>query len=224
MNKKISFPIAIIIIVVCAVLVGVIAWQYSIIPGIGLSGFTPTPSEKSCKQLREEIENDFDVANYCEQDSDCKAIQLGGAYVELGCYKFVNVATDKNKFLERGGLLDRRRVEEYDKKCGQVSYKCAIAPQPTCVSGKCVYVEPEDETADWKIYKNEEYGFEFEYPENLGFKYVTGDIWPPQITIEEISSDFFCEKKLTDKPITYERIIDNNKYSAQADPFANEKI
>lgn len=46
MNKKISFPIAIIIIVVCAVLVGIIAWQYRIIPGIGPSGPSPRPSAK----------------------------------------------------------------------------------------------------------------------------------------------------------------------------------
>lgn len=56
MNKKISFPIAIIIIIVCAVLVGGIAvWQYGLIPEIGPSGPSLRPSEK------EEIELTFEA-------------------------------------------------------------------------------------------------------------------------------------------------------------------
>ncbi len=55
MNKKISFPIAIIIIVVCAVLAGLIVWQYQFIPGIGPSGPSLRPSEK------EEIELTFEA-------------------------------------------------------------------------------------------------------------------------------------------------------------------
>jgi len=46
MNKKIPFPIAIIIIVVCAVLVGIIVWQYGFILRIGPSGLSPRPPEK----------------------------------------------------------------------------------------------------------------------------------------------------------------------------------
>ncbi|PIR71990.1 MAG: hypothetical protein COU42_02905 [Candidatus Nealsonbacteria bacterium CG10_big_fil_rev_8_21_14_0_10_36_24] len=42
MNKKISSPIAIIIILVCAVLAGIIAWQYRFIPEIEISSFTPS--------------------------------------------------------------------------------------------------------------------------------------------------------------------------------------
>lgn len=46
MNKKISFPIAITIIVACAVLTSLIVWQCGFIPGIGPSGSLPRPSAK----------------------------------------------------------------------------------------------------------------------------------------------------------------------------------
>ena len=66
---------------------------------------TPTPqnapittnpiSQTACQNLHNEIENDLTKANYCQKDSDCSVLVLGGSYVEFGCYHFVNKDVDK---------------------------------------------------------------------------------------------------------------------------------
>ncbi|PIQ92948.1 MAG: hypothetical protein COV69_00490 [Parcubacteria group bacterium CG11_big_fil_rev_8_21_14_0_20_39_14] len=66
-------------------------------------------------------------------------------------------------------------------KCVEIKYICenemCIYPAQTtefpsppykCVEGKCRKEVVEDETADWKTYRNEEYGFEFEHPQEWG--------------------------------------------------------
>ncbi|MFA5000653.1 MAG: hypothetical protein WC531_00275 [Candidatus Paceibacterota bacterium] len=37
---------------------------------------------------------------------------------------------------------------------------------PNCEFAECPVAQAVDETADWKIYKNDKYGFEFKYPSN----------------------------------------------------------
>ena len=49
----------------------------------------------SCKEMYDEIENDLDKANYCQTNSDCSVIMLGGAYIEFGCYHYINKNIDK---------------------------------------------------------------------------------------------------------------------------------
>ena len=51
-----------------------------------------------------------------------------------------------------------------------------------------------DETLNWKTYRNEEYGFEFKYPEGLGKKYINAHKWPPEITVKPIGLHFNCEE------------------------------
>ena len=93
---------------------------------------TPVPAQSlSCQSLYDEIENDLDKANYCRDDSDCDVLVLGGQYVEFGCYHFVNKNIDKNQFYDK--------MKFYWQKCNQIINKCAPAPQPSCVSGKCLY-------------------------------------------------------------------------------------
>lgn len=52
LNRGISAPIAIIIIVACAVLTGLLAWQYGLIPGIGPSSSPHAPSDKTACDWR----------------------------------------------------------------------------------------------------------------------------------------------------------------------------
>lgn len=59
-------------------------------------------------------------------------------------------------------------------KCIEIKYICENEkcfsttkefPNYTCGDNKCKEIK-EDETANWKSYRNEEYGFEIKYPEN----------------------------------------------------------
>jgi len=111
---------------------------------------------KSCQSIHNGIEKEFEEANFCNQDTDCKVISLGGPYIEFGCYKFVNVNTDEAKLMEK--------VKAYDIKCGPMIDKCAVVSKVVCISNKCVPAK--DETADWKTYKSEKYGFEVRYPKD----------------------------------------------------------
>lgn len=71
MNKKISFPLAIIIIVVCAVLIGLIIWQYRIIPGFEIKPVKYSECEGhytvTCYQDSEIIKENIP----CISDEDC---------------------------------------------------------------------------------------------------------------------------------------------------------
>lgn len=86
-----------------------------------------------CSQIYDQIENDLESANYCETDSDCQILTLGGPYIKFGCYHFINKKFSKEEF--------RSRMMEYYKQCGEMIDECAWASNATCVSGKCVEKE-----------------------------------------------------------------------------------
>lgn len=58
---------------------------------------------------------------------------LGGAYIEFGCYHFINKNTDKN--------LIYAKMDKYSEKCSQIINMCVPAPNTKCVSNKCVYIK-----------------------------------------------------------------------------------
>lgn len=129
MNKKISTPVAFTIIIVLAVILvgGILVYQYWWMPKWAEPAFPSGPL--SCEAWYHKIEKSFDDANFCEVDSDCKAVQLGGQYIEFGCYKFVNIATDVDALL--------KEVREYTIKCAQLIDLCALTPKTLCENKKC---------------------------------------------------------------------------------------
>ena len=74
MSKGISTPIALIIIVVCAGLTGLIIWKYQLIPEIGLGGSSSTPLEGGVVDLAEQVCIDsggtVTMAVCCKETSD----------------------------------------------------------------------------------------------------------------------------------------------------------
>jgi len=80
--------------------------------------------------MYDEIENDLDRVNFCQTNSDCDSIMLGGAYVRFGCYHYINKNVDKELIYQKMGV--------YDKKCKDMINKCAPVPTAQCVSNKCV--------------------------------------------------------------------------------------
>ena len=103
------------------------------VPALLTNNQTPVePANKTdCENHYNEIENDLDKANYCQVDSDCDVLVLGGEYVKFGCYHFVNKKVDKNKFYEK--------IKRYDQRCNNIINDCAPNPKPSCVSNKCVF-------------------------------------------------------------------------------------
>lgn len=129
-TKDKTNPKYILIVAVLAVIVGggsLIYWR-SMKTGVP-RGVLLFPIS-SCDRWHNDIENAFEEANFCEKDEDCKAVALGGPYVEFGCFKFVNVKVDESELF--------RRVKMYDEKCDIAIDKCAPVPEVTCVLDKCI--------------------------------------------------------------------------------------
>jgi hypothetical protein len=93
--------------------------------------FAAEASKAKCDALHDEIENDFKKANFCNTDSDCTFIQLGGWYIDFGCYKFVNRTTNEDELLAK--------VEKYKDvmKCSGKINDCMSPGKPVCVNKKC---------------------------------------------------------------------------------------
>lgn len=134
MNKKISFPVALIIIIVLAVLVGLIIWKYNFIPEFQpflYGNNSPTEFGNDCDKLEKEIKDLLKEVNYCEEDSDCVA--EWGYYCPFGCYKFYNRNADLSK-------IDKK-VKIYNENCIRCEYLCQQPPkleEIKCIEKMCV--------------------------------------------------------------------------------------
>ena len=90
-------------------------------------------SPQKCKALHREIENDLKNANYCQEDSDCRTLELGGPLVEFGCFHFVNKNVDTSEIY--------KKMIIYSQRCSDLIDDCSAAPLPKCVDRKCIMAE-----------------------------------------------------------------------------------
>ena len=84
----------------------------------------------NCTALHDEIESDLKTSNYCEQDSDCAVMPLGGSYSSFGCAHFGNKKVDQQKIY--------KKMDNYVKECHAPIDDCGYGPVMTCVNKKCV--------------------------------------------------------------------------------------
>ena len=83
-----------------------------------------------CSYQYNQIDNEVQSANYCNIDSDCKVLPLGGKYVEFGCYHYVNKDVDGEQLYNK--------MDNYWNRCTKVIDKCARAPEAQCINNKCI--------------------------------------------------------------------------------------
>lgn len=88
-----------------------------------------------CKEMHDEIERRLEAANFCTQTTDCGVFELGGPFIEFGCYHYVNTSVDSEEI--------RNMVAQYFiQSCGQMIDNCASTPDPVCVDSKCTEKPP----------------------------------------------------------------------------------
>ena len=86
-------------------------------------------SPVSCLVDYSSIDKEIKSANYCEVDSDCKVLGLGGSYIEFGCYHFINKNVDEESLINK--------IDKYSNKCTRIIDDCMPAPKPICINNKC---------------------------------------------------------------------------------------
>lgn len=144
MNKKISTTIGIAIITILVILVGVTTWwQYgkmweetSNVPKVQ----TPEKKEVKDETVGNCSDKNFDTCNRnCSSDEDCKFTCTCGLTNDTDLYcisKNETCASDKDVVCEK-------------------------TPESSC---KCIKSQCKFFKEEWQTYRNEEYGFEFNYP------------------------------------------------------------
>jgi hypothetical protein len=130
--------------------------------------------------------------NYCDTDEDCAC---GADKITGNCFygnkEYVDTARQCPDFCT--GIGGNLEIKCNNHKCEQVPRQITENPDPT---------------ANWKIYRNEEYGFEFKYPENFGANVWRPYFWPPKATV--VVEEDPIAKGCPDFPSGYQNIITKN--------------
>ncbi len=187
MNKKISFPIAITIIVACAVLVGgIVVWQYY---GMPKEEVKPTEEIKGDeKALAENMITEFMNVRMVRDTKQAKSYltEKGqDSYSEIGFIDFALVGISNphyshfeileiNKLDSTRFIFVVRIYEAYTEE--KVVFYQYFDEELTVIKSDNKYLVDsvkrgeygivQDETADWETYRNEKYGIEIKYPKD----------------------------------------------------------
>ena len=89
-------------------------------------------SPEKCAALLNEIDKDFEKVNYCDQDNDCKALELFERYGSWFSCSYPYINKDFNEEL----IL--KKIDSYLNLCLSGTIDCATPSKPICVNKKCV--------------------------------------------------------------------------------------
>jgi hypothetical protein len=108
----------------------------------------------------------FEQLSTCNIDSDCILVshKSCGGIIKISINKkYESLYNSTPKFQDSTGEICKTRGISYDEQKQIIEGQTPM--ESLCLNGKCrpKYVE---EIANWKTYRNEEYGFELRYPEN----------------------------------------------------------
>jgi hypothetical protein len=150
---------------------------------IGIFFFGPFRIFYSCEKYSNDLRNVLQKINKpCENNDDCELISY------FPCKPYcINKEADLSAFYS----LNRKRPWScplYRCIVPEVKWRCVCENNTCAVKEKEVIEEViKDETANWKTYKNEEYGFEFKYPEGWYIEERSGDkVSTPWFTLFEV--------------------------------------
>lgn len=135
---------------------------------------------------------EISTEKYCEKDEDCAC----------GVHK-----TTRDCFYGNKNYVDT--TQQCPDFCAGITGQLQIK----CINNECKQISTtiaEDETADWKIYKNKEYGFEIKYPSDILFI-------PEQVQYAPVLRSF-STTNIEESPVYDLAVyIDNVKVSASED-------
>lgn len=116
--------ITIALIVVCAI-IAAIPFSWYIYNTLTVEQNANGPN---CTNLFNGIENEIDKSNFCELDSDCKAIVTN--HTEFGCFLYTNKGTNESSIIQE--------MDDYHKNCNVFTDVCPSGPcNSICFNGKC---------------------------------------------------------------------------------------
>lgn len=117
-------------IVVILLMIILIIFFYQIISSIFMNQVS---NVSDCDSEHNQIDKELKQSNFCEKDTDCEIMPLGGEYISFGCYHYINKDIDVESLY--------KKMNDYWEKCSRIVNDCSPAPESRCLNKKCVRVE-----------------------------------------------------------------------------------